>query len=196
MSDSSSSRSEIASRFGIRNLDADRRLAGDAFDQHRLGLHGEAQIVGQAGHLAVLHAGVRLELERRDDRPGMDLDDRALDGELAALLLEQPRRFHQLALVDLALGLRRIEQRRRRQRVAAQPALGGAAATARDRAAAAAEQRARAVASARPAGSTRRGGPTRVAASSSSSSSSHGTRLSPRACARCARCDAPARRRP
>ena len=36
--------------------------------------------------------------------PGMDLDDRAFDRELAALLLEQPRAVHQLALVDLALG--------------------------------------------------------------------------------------------
>ena len=36
----------------------------------------------------------------------MDLDDRALDRELAALLLEQPRAIHQLALVDLPLGSR------------------------------------------------------------------------------------------
>ena len=38
--------------------------------------------------------------------PGMDLHDRAFDRELAALLLEQARAVHQLALVDLALGLR------------------------------------------------------------------------------------------
>ena len=38
---------------GIRNLDADRRLAGNAIDQHRLGLHREAQVVGQARDLAV-----------------------------------------------------------------------------------------------------------------------------------------------
>ncbi len=44
----------------------------------------------------------------------MNLDDRTLDGELAALFLEQARRLHQLAFVDLALGLGRIEQRRRR----------------------------------------------------------------------------------
>ena len=55
--------------------------------------------------------------------PGMNLRDLALDGELAALLLELPRRVHQLALVDLALGLRRVEQRRRRQRERALPAL-------------------------------------------------------------------------
>ena len=40
----------------IRNLDADRRLAGDAIDQHRLGLHRQAEVVGEAGDLAVLHA--------------------------------------------------------------------------------------------------------------------------------------------
>ena len=53
----------------------------------------------------------------------MDLHDRAFDRELAALLLEQPRAFHQLALVDLALDLGRVEQRQRRQRVAAHAAL-------------------------------------------------------------------------
>ena len=90
----------------VRNLDADRRLAGDAIDQHRLGLHRQAQVVGEAGDLAVLHAGVRLELVGRDDRARVDLDDRAFDRELAALLLEQPRAVHQLALVDLLLGLR------------------------------------------------------------------------------------------
>ena len=52
----------------IRNLDADGRLAGNAIDQHRLGLHRQAQVVGEAGDLRVLHAGVGLELERRDDR--------------------------------------------------------------------------------------------------------------------------------
>ena len=105
----------------IRNLDADRRLARDAIDEHRLGLHREAEIVGEAGDFSVLHAGVRLELECRDDRTGMNLRDRAFDGELAALLLEQARAFHQLALVDLALGLRRIQQRQRRNRERADP---------------------------------------------------------------------------
>ena len=134
MSDSSSSRSVIGSRCAIRNLDADRRLARDAIDQHRLGLHRETEIVGQAGDAAVLHAGVGLELVGRDDRAGMDLDDGALDGELAALLFEQPRGVHQLALVDLALVLRRVEQRDRRQRCsrpcAARPASSPASASA------------------------------------------------------------------
>ena len=108
----------------VRNLDADGGLAGNAIDQHRLGLHREAEIVGEAGDLGVLHAGVRLELERGDDRARVNLHDAALDRELAALLLEQPRAVHQLALVDLALGLRRVEQRDRRQRVVALAALG------------------------------------------------------------------------
>ena len=62
----------------VRDLDADRRLAGDAVDEDRLGLHGEAQVVGQPGDLRVLHAGVGFELERGDDRTRMNLDDRAL----------------------------------------------------------------------------------------------------------------------
>ena len=51
----------------------------------------------------------------------MNLRDRAFDRELAALLFEQARAFHQLALVDLPLGLRRIEQRQRRNRERAVP---------------------------------------------------------------------------
>ena len=82
-------------------------LPGDAIDQDRLGLHRQAEVVGEAGDLAVLHAGVRLELVGRDHRAGVDLDDGALDRELAALLLEQPRAFHQLALVDLLFAPRR-----------------------------------------------------------------------------------------
>ena len=49
----------------------------------------------------------------------MDLRDLAFDGKLAALLFELPGGFHQLAFVDLLLGLRRVEQRRRRERVRA-----------------------------------------------------------------------------
>ena len=52
----------------VGNLDPDGGLAGNAIDEHRLGPHGQRQVVGQAGHLAVLHAGFGLELERRDDR--------------------------------------------------------------------------------------------------------------------------------
>src|SRR5205823_4362545 len=59
----------------------------------------QAQIVFEVRDLRVLHAGVRLELESRDDGAWMDLHDRAFDRELAALLFEQPRALHQLALV-------------------------------------------------------------------------------------------------
>ena len=72
----------------------------------------------------VLDASVRLELERGDDRSGMDLDHRSFDRELAALFFQETRAVHQFALVDLALGLRRIEQRERRQRIVALPAFG------------------------------------------------------------------------
>ncbi len=49
----------------------------------------------------------------------MNLHDAAFHREFAAFLLEQPRAVHQLALVDLALGFRRIEQRHRRQCIVA-----------------------------------------------------------------------------
>ena len=48
-------------------------LPGNAIDQHRFGLHRQAEVVGQAGDLAVLHAGIRLELVGRDDRSRMNL---------------------------------------------------------------------------------------------------------------------------
>ncbi len=52
----------------VRHLDADGGLARQPVDDDRLGLQRQAQVVGQVGDLAVLHAGIRLELERRDDR--------------------------------------------------------------------------------------------------------------------------------
>ena len=108
----------------IRDLDADRRLAGDAVDEHGLGLHREAQIVGEAGDLAVLDARVGLELVGRDHRSGMDLDDRSFDRELAALFFEKPRAVHEFALVDFAFRFRRVEQRQRRERIGALFPLG------------------------------------------------------------------------
>ena len=41
----------------------------------------------------------------------MNLRDLSLDGKLAAFLLELPRGVHQLALVNLLLGLRGVEER-------------------------------------------------------------------------------------
>jgi hypothetical protein len=84
--------------IAVGDLNADGGLPGDAIDQHRFGLHRQAQIVGQAGDLRVFHAGVRLELVGRDDGAGVDLHHRPFDRELAALFLEQARAVHQLAL--------------------------------------------------------------------------------------------------
>ncbi len=103
----------------IRNLDADRGLARDPIDQHRIGLHRQAEIVGQARDAAVFHAGVGLEFVGRHDRTRMNLDDRAFHGKFAALLFEQPRRIHQFAFVNLVLVLGSVEQREGRRRVAA-----------------------------------------------------------------------------
>ena len=52
----------------IRDLDADGRFARNPIDEHRFGLHRQTEVVGEAGDLRVLDAGVRFELERGDDR--------------------------------------------------------------------------------------------------------------------------------
>src|SRR6185503_945305 len=64
-------------------------------------------------------ARIRLELERGDDRTGVDLCDRPFDRELAALLAEQLGAVEEVALVDLALDFWRIEQSERWQGVVA-----------------------------------------------------------------------------
>ncbi len=107
----------LAIRVG--NLDADRGLSRDAIDEDRLGLHRQAQVVGQPRDLAVLDAGVGFELVRRDDRTGVDLHHVPFDRELAALLLELPGAVHQLPLVDFLFTPGRVEQRERRLRVGA-----------------------------------------------------------------------------
>ena len=90
---------------------------GDPIVQDRLGLHRETEVVGEACDLRVFHPGLGLELEGRDHRAGMNLHDRAFDRELAALLLQQPRAVHQLALVDFAFRLRRVQESEGRQGV-------------------------------------------------------------------------------
>ena len=99
----------------VGNLNADRRFAWDSLDEHRLRLHREAEVVGQAGNLAVLDPGIRLELVGGHHGAGMDLGDDAFDGEFAALVLEEPCRVHQLSLIDFLLSLRGVEQRHRRE---------------------------------------------------------------------------------
>ncbi len=107
----------LAVRIG--DLDADGGLAGNAVDEDGLGLHGEAEVIGEPRDLAVLHAGVGLELVGRDDRAGVNLHHGALDRELAAFLLEVPGAVHELPLVDLLLAPGGVEQGQRRLRVGA-----------------------------------------------------------------------------
>ena len=59
----------------IWDLNANGRFAGNAIDQHRFRLHRETQIVGEVRDAAVLHAGIGLELVRRDHGTRMDLHD-------------------------------------------------------------------------------------------------------------------------
>ena len=73
----------------VRHLDADGRRAADALDADRLRLQRQREIVAEVHDLGVLHAGRRLELERRDDRAGMIRGDFAFDGELAAALFDE-----------------------------------------------------------------------------------------------------------
>ncbi len=108
----------------VGNLDAHGGLAREPVDEDGLGFHREAEVLGQPGDLAVLDASVRLELERRDDRAGVDLNRLALHGELAAFLFEEARRVHQFALVHLALRARGVEQGKRGQREIAATSFG------------------------------------------------------------------------
>ena len=103
----------------VGNLDTNGRLARNAIDQHRFRLHRQAEIVREPRDLRVLHAGVRLELVRRDDWTRVNLHDRAFDRKLAALLLEETRGIHQFPFVDLAFRFRCVQQRNGRQHVIA-----------------------------------------------------------------------------
>ena len=111
--------------IGIRNLDADRRLAGDAIDQHRLGLHRQAEIVGEAGDLAVLHPGVRLELVGRDDR-ARDGSGRPMPSTENSRHFSSSSRAPSISSRSSILRsvFGRIEQRQRRERVGPLLALG------------------------------------------------------------------------
>jgi hypothetical protein len=92
--------------------DPDSRLARDAIDQHRLGLHRETEIVGRPVTLELTPAS---GLNSKVVTTGPDeSDDGTFHGEFAALILQEACAVHQFALVDLAFGLGRIEGRRRR----------------------------------------------------------------------------------
>ena len=77
----------------VRNLDAHRRLAGDALDQDRFGLQAQAQVFGQRRDAAVLDAGFGLELERGHHRAGVDLHHGAVHVEFFELGFDAHRRF-------------------------------------------------------------------------------------------------------
>src|ERR1051326_5979301 len=110
----------------VRHLDADRRRSADALDADRLRLARQREIVAEVHHLRVLHAGGRLELERRHDRPRMVGRHLSFDGELAAALLDEMANLEEL-LVDLVVDLVLLRSRRqqidRRQQVGAAPRL-------------------------------------------------------------------------
>ena len=103
--DNVAQRDGFATRVG--DFDAHGGFAGNAFDQDRFGLQGEAEIVAQTGDAAVFDAGFGLEFESGDDRAGIDLRDVAGDIELRALLFDGAGAFFQLALVHFfaALGI-------------------------------------------------------------------------------------------
>ncbi len=77
--------------LGVRNLDAHRRLAGNALDQDRFRLQAQAQIFREIRDAAVFDAGVGLEFERRDHRARIDLHHVAEHVELFELRLDADR---------------------------------------------------------------------------------------------------------
>ena len=93
--------------LAVGNLDADRRFAGDAFDQNRFALERETKVLGKAQHLGVLDTRIGFEFKRRHDRAGVDLHDRATDFEFFELDLNAVRDFVQLFGVVRGAGVRR-----------------------------------------------------------------------------------------
>ena len=84
---------------GVGNLDAHRRLAGNALDQDRFRLQPQAQIFGEVNNAAVLHPGVGLEFESRDHRTRIDLHHVAEHVELFELALDLRGDVFQFLLV-------------------------------------------------------------------------------------------------
>ena len=101
----------------VGHLDADRRLARDRRDDPdaRHG-QGDRQVVGQADDLRDAQAGLELDLELGDDRPGVDLHDADLVAEVQQRPLQQHRPAVDLGLVLLDReGGGRLEQVHRRE---------------------------------------------------------------------------------
>ena len=96
--------------LAVRHLNADRALARHALDQNALGLQREAEIVAEIGDAAVLDAGFRLELERRDDRAGIDLRDLPVNFELGVFLGQHLRQQLEFVGIDLLLFVGTLQQ--------------------------------------------------------------------------------------
>ena len=101
--------------LGIRHFDADGRFAGNALDQNRFGLQAEAQVFRQRGDARVFHACFRLELERRDDWPGIDLRDGTEDVEFLKLRFDFGGGFLEFLAVEGGARDRLLQQRGGRQ---------------------------------------------------------------------------------
>ena len=89
------------SRALVRDLEAHRRLAGnDLDDAHADRGQRAREVLGEVRDLADLDARRRAQLEARDHRARVHLDDLDLDAEVAQLQLDQPRhRFERLGRI-------------------------------------------------------------------------------------------------
>src|SRR5207244_11699432 len=96
-----------------RNFDADRRFARNAINAHGLGLERKAEIVAKARNPGILHAGLRFELEGRDNRSRMDLLHGAGNFEFAGFFFEHARPLAKFVLVYRESGGRSMEKRGR-----------------------------------------------------------------------------------
>ncbi len=105
--------------LAVRHLNADRAFARHALDQNALGFQREAKIVAKIGDAAVLDAGFGLELERRDDRSGIDLRDLAVNLELGVFFGEHLRQQFEFVGVNLLLFVGTLQQAAGRQFVSA-----------------------------------------------------------------------------
>ena len=105
--------------LSVRDFDANRRLARYAFNQDRLALQAEAQVLVQRDDAAVLDAGFWFEFERRDHRARIDLDDVAEDVERLEFGFDARSGVLELLAVEAGALGRLIQQIRRRQRVSA-----------------------------------------------------------------------------
>ncbi len=101
--------------LAVRDLDADRRAAGDrSEDAHVGGRHRVRDVLLQARDASDLDARAELELVPRDRRADGHPDERGLDTVRRQRLLEHPSPGLDLLAVDGLLA-RAVEERHRRQ---------------------------------------------------------------------------------